>query len=231
MKLIQGEKLNLLIKGPNWYISKHQRPNYNLSFSMPNDAVLDPTVHHLFAKDRFNRGKSSRSWPLYPRCGHDLSPPRCPPFVEAGTPDLLWLYKSQRKAWKSGGNQRKNPESRGPKTRGKQGIEHSKKKGKYTGEEHWKQRGKNPENRGGPKTRGRKTEAKPRGKTHRKNTENRGTTQRHTKEPKQSFSRSSITPPSPKSESKPGKQTRGTGKTKRKTGWISTETGKQNTKK
>jgi hypothetical protein len=48
--------------------------------------------------------------------------------VEAGTPDLLWLYKSQRKAWKSGGNQRKNPESRGPKTRGKQGIEHSKKK-------------------------------------------------------------------------------------------------------
>ncbi|KAI9401675.1 hypothetical protein POPTR_001G152550v4 [Populus trichocarpa] len=69
---------------------------------MPHDVVLDPTVHHLFAKDRFNRGKSSRSWPLYPRCGHDLSPPRCPPFVEAGTPDLLWLYKSQRKAWKRG---------------------------------------------------------------------------------------------------------------------------------
>jgi hypothetical protein len=22
--------------------------------------------------------------------------------VEAGTPDLLWLYKSQRKAWKKG---------------------------------------------------------------------------------------------------------------------------------
>ena len=65
---------------------------------MPNDAVLDPTVLHLFAKDQFNRGKSSRSWPLYPRCGHDLSPPRCPPFLEAGTPDLLWLYKSQRKA-------------------------------------------------------------------------------------------------------------------------------------
>ena len=88
MKLIRGAKLNLLIKGPNWYISKHQRPNYNLSFSMPNDAVLDPTVHRLSAKDRFNRGKSSRSWPLYPRCGHDLSPPRCPPFLEAGTPDL-----------------------------------------------------------------------------------------------------------------------------------------------
>jgi hypothetical protein len=65
---------------------------------MPNDAALDPTVHNLFAKNRFNRGKSSRSWPLYPRCGHDLSPPRCPPFLEAGTPDLLWLYKSQRKA-------------------------------------------------------------------------------------------------------------------------------------
>jgi len=102
LKLIQGAKLNLLIKGPNWYISKHQRPNYNLSFSMPNDAVLDPTVHHLSAKDRFNRGKSSRSWPLYPRCGHDLSPPRCPPFLEAGTPDLLWLYKSQRKASEKG---------------------------------------------------------------------------------------------------------------------------------
>jgi len=71
---------------------------------MPNDVVLDPTVHHLFAKNQFNRGKSSRSWPLYPRCGHDLSPPRCPPFMEAGTPDLLWLYKSQRKAWKRGGD-------------------------------------------------------------------------------------------------------------------------------
>jgi len=33
LKLIQGAKLNLLIKGPNWYISKHQKPNYNLSFS------------------------------------------------------------------------------------------------------------------------------------------------------------------------------------------------------
>jgi len=33
LKLIQGAKLNLLIKGPNWYISKHQGPNYNLSFS------------------------------------------------------------------------------------------------------------------------------------------------------------------------------------------------------
>jgi hypothetical protein len=80
---------------------------------MPNDAVLDPTVHHLFAKDRFNRGKSSRSWPLHPRCGHDLSPPLCPPFLEAGTPDLLWLYKSQRKAWKKGEKdfgRRKNPE-------------------------------------------------------------------------------------------------------------------------
>ncbi|KAL9340468.1 hypothetical protein Peur_066687 [Populus x canadensis] len=70
---------------------------------MPNDVVLDPIVHHLFAKNQFNRGKSSRSWPLYPRCDHDLSPPRCPPFVKAGTPDLLWLYKSQRKAWKRGG--------------------------------------------------------------------------------------------------------------------------------
>jgi len=53
-----------------------------------------------------NPAKSSRSWPLYPRCGDNLSLPplpRCPPFVEAGTPDLLWLYKSQRKAWKRGG--------------------------------------------------------------------------------------------------------------------------------
>jgi len=84
---------------------------------MPHDVVLDPTVHHLFAKDRFNRGKSSRSWPLYPRCGHDLSPPRCPPFVEAGTPDLLWLYKSQRKAWKKG--RRILKEEKTQKNRGK----------------------------------------------------------------------------------------------------------------
>jgi len=58
----------------------------------------------LFAEDRFNRGKSSRSRPLYPRCGHDLSPPRCPSFLEAGTPDLLWLYKNKRKASEKGGN-------------------------------------------------------------------------------------------------------------------------------
>jgi hypothetical protein len=30
---------------------------------MPNDAVVDPTVHHLFAEVRCTRGKSSRSWP------------------------------------------------------------------------------------------------------------------------------------------------------------------------
>jgi hypothetical protein len=71
---------------------------------------LDPTVHHLFAEDRFNRGKSGRSWPgeIPANHGHythdavseahDLWPPRCPPFLEAGTQDLLWLYKSQRKA-------------------------------------------------------------------------------------------------------------------------------------
>ena len=89
---------------------------------MPHDVVLDPTVHHLFAKDRFNRGKSSRSWPLYPRCGHDLSPPRCPPFVEAGTPDLLWLYKSQRKAWKRGGKPEEKPREQGTRNqRRKQG--------------------------------------------------------------------------------------------------------------
>ena len=136
---------------------------------MPNDAVLDPTVHHLFDKDRFNRGKSSRSWPLYPRCGHDLSPPRCPPFVEAGTPDLLWLYKSQRKAWKSGGNQRKNPESRGPKTRGKQGIEHSKKKANIQGKSTGNREGKTQKTEGDQKPEEEKLklnpEAKPIGKT------------------------------------------------------------------
>ncbi|KAJ6881795.1 hypothetical protein NC651_028410 [Populus alba x Populus x berolinensis] len=35
---------------------------------MPNNAILDLTVHHLFAKDWFNWGKSSRSQSLYPRC-------------------------------------------------------------------------------------------------------------------------------------------------------------------
>jgi hypothetical protein len=83
---------------------------------MPNDAVLDPTVHYLFVEDRFNRGKSSRSRPLYQRCGHDLSPPRCPPFLEAGTLDLLWLYKSQRKASESGGMQKKKTTGTGEKS-------------------------------------------------------------------------------------------------------------------
>ncbi|KAL9381032.1 hypothetical protein Peur_026689 [Populus x canadensis] len=92
---------------------------------MPNDVVLDPTVHHLFAKDRFNRGKSSRSWPLYPRCGHNLSPPRCPPFVEAGTPDLLWLFKSQRKAWKRGGFWRRNPEKQSNQPRKTEHTKHN----------------------------------------------------------------------------------------------------------
>ncbi|KAJ6932329.1 hypothetical protein NC651_007912 [Populus alba x Populus x berolinensis] len=41
-----------------------------------------------------------------------------------------------------------------------------------------------------------------------KQRKNKRTTQEHTKEPKQSFGRSSITPPSPKSESKPGEQKR-----------------------
>jgi len=41
-----------------------------------------------------------------------------------------------------------------------------------------------------------------------KQRKNKRTTQEHTKEPKQSFGRSSITPPSAKSESKPGEQTR-----------------------
>ncbi|KAJ6888305.1 hypothetical protein NC652_029373 [Populus alba x Populus x berolinensis] len=86
---------------------------------MPNDVVLDTTVHHLFAEDQFNKGKSSRSWleenPVdYGHYIHDvvndLSPPRCPPFLEAGTQDLLWLYKSQRKAYVKGGqtSRRKN---------------------------------------------------------------------------------------------------------------------------
>jgi hypothetical protein len=108
---------------------------------MPNDAVLDPTVLHLFAKDQFNRGKSSRSWPLYPRCGHDLSPPRCPPFLEAGTPDLLWLYKSQRKASEKGTsgrsrgqitnrNKKKNKRTSGRRiTQGKEERKKTKKQG------------------------------------------------------------------------------------------------------
>jgi hypothetical protein len=71
----------------------------------------------------------------------------------------------------------------------------------------------------------RKTGAKPRRETRnrrkeqrRKNQEparknpkqrkNKRTTQEHTREPKQSFGRSSITPPSPESESKPGEQKR-----------------------
>jgi len=77
---------------------------------MPNDAVLDPIVHHLLAEDRFNRGKirqimnrgnSSKPRPLHHDAvseAHDLSPPRCSPFLEAGTQDFLWLYKSRRKA-------------------------------------------------------------------------------------------------------------------------------------
>ena len=32
-----------------------------------------------------------------------ISCPRFPPFLEAGTPDLLWLHKSQRKASANGG--------------------------------------------------------------------------------------------------------------------------------
>jgi hypothetical protein len=39
-----------------------------------------------------------------------------------------------------------------------------------------------------------------------KQRKNKRTTQEHTREPKQSFGRSSITPPSPESESKPGEQ-------------------------
>jgi hypothetical protein len=65
---------------------------------MPNDAVLDLTVHHQFAEDQFNRGKSSNHGHDAVSEAHDLSPPRCPPFLKAGAQDLLWLYKSQRKA-------------------------------------------------------------------------------------------------------------------------------------
>jgi len=111
---------------------------------MPNDVVLDPTVHHLFAKDRFNRGKFSRSWPLYPRCGHNLSLPplpRCPPFVEVGTPDLLWLYKSQRKAWKKGGEigkrKTRKPEAKKSKTEelNRKSLEEQRRKTQHTEEE------------------------------------------------------------------------------------------------
>jgi hypothetical protein len=91
---------------------------------MPNDAVLDPIVHHLLAEDRFNRGKirqimnrgnSSKPRPLHHDAvseAHDLSPPRCSPFLEAGTQDFLWLYKSRRKAsvrmGGGGGSKRRN---------------------------------------------------------------------------------------------------------------------------
>jgi len=91
---------------------------------MPNDVVLDPTVHHLLAEDRFNKGKirqimnrgnSSKSRPLHHDAvseAHDLSPPRCSRFLEAGTQDFLWLYKSRRKAsvrmGGCGGSKRRN---------------------------------------------------------------------------------------------------------------------------
>ena len=73
---------------------------------MPKDttAPFGSIVHYRlrFAwRKLVQQGKFSRSRPLYPRFhfwSHDLSPPRCPPFLEAGTWDLLWLYKSQRKA-------------------------------------------------------------------------------------------------------------------------------------
>jgi hypothetical protein len=42
--------------------------------------------------------------------------------VEAGTPDLLWLYKSQRKAWKRGGKPEEKPREQGTRNqRRKQG--------------------------------------------------------------------------------------------------------------
>jgi len=73
---------------------------------MPKDttAPFGSIVHYRlrFAwRKPVQQGKFSRSRPLYPQFhfwSHDLSPPQCPPFLEAGTWDLLWLYKSQRKA-------------------------------------------------------------------------------------------------------------------------------------
>jgi hypothetical protein len=89
------------------------------------------------------RGRFSRSRPLYPRChswSHDLSPLRCPPFLEAGTQDLLWLYKSQRKA------------SANKEERGKQGADHEPKQKKNIGDREEKIQ----TNRGGTKLRGQK---------------------------------------------------------------------------
>ena len=119
---------------------------------MSNDAVLDPTVHHLFAEDRFNRENSAdhgqgkiqqitATIPTMPFLKpRSLSPLRCPPFLEAGTQDLLWLYKSQRKA------------SANEEERGKQGADHEPKQKKNTGEKEKKIQ----TNRGGTKLRGQK---------------------------------------------------------------------------
>jgi len=41
-----------------------------------------------------------------------FSPPRCPPFLEAGTQDLLWFYKSQRKASARGGGKKSHEEQK-----------------------------------------------------------------------------------------------------------------------
>jgi hypothetical protein len=77
---------------------------------MLNDAVWILLFIICLPKTGSTGEKSSRSWPGENAAdhghythgavseAHDLSPPRCPPFLEAGTQDLLWLYKSQRKA-------------------------------------------------------------------------------------------------------------------------------------
>jgi hypothetical protein len=88
---------------------------------------------------------------------HDLSLPplpQCPPFVEAGTPDLLWLYKSQRKAWKKGGrlekerpeNQKKKEQNRGiePKIIGGTEKENPAHRGRKVGEDGEKKPEKKP---------------------------------------------------------------------------------------
>jgi len=74
---------------------------------------------------------------------HDLSLPplpQCPPFVEAGTPDLLWLYKSQRKAWKKGeiGKRKtRKPEKKKSKTEelNRKSLEEQRRKTQHTEEE------------------------------------------------------------------------------------------------
>jgi hypothetical protein len=68
-------------------------------------------------------GKFSRSWPGedsadHSHYAHDAIPEATiltstmPPFLEAGTQDLLWFYKSQRKASARGGGKKSHEEQK-----------------------------------------------------------------------------------------------------------------------